>query len=113
MLAGKLRRLLPVRNYFLFPLPVENLAKLRRPAKSGPVGHGVGRAATRASGKTHDHFDVEFFGEEHGSAKGLGVALSQLGVRMKRVTMTTESCHMNIAVCESILPRAQLAGVVQ
>src|ERR1019366_10001367 len=98
MLAGKLRRLLPARNNFLFPLPVENLAKLRRPAKGGPVGHGVGRAATRASGKTHDHFDVEFFGEEHSAAKDLGARLSRLGVGMKRIAMTTESCHMNIAV---------------
>ena len=63
--ARELGRLLPVRNYFFLPLPVEHLAVLRRPAVGDPVGHGVGGTAAGTTGKAHDHAYSQTLGQQH------------------------------------------------
>ena len=58
MLARKLRRLFPVGNDLLFPLPIEHLLELRRPAIGHPVRHRIGWRSTRTPREAHDdgHF---------------------------------------------------------
>src|SRR5450432_1093674 len=80
MIAGELCRFFPEGNYFLFPLPIEHLTVLRRPAVSHPVGHGVGVTAAGATGETHDHTYPETLGQQHGAPECLGIAFRNLRI---------------------------------
>src|ERR1700733_8655694 len=63
MLAGKLRRLLPIRNNPLRPLPLERLAMLRRPVIHYPVRYRIRRRTSRTTGETHHGWNVQHAGQ--------------------------------------------------
>src|SRR5882762_10156300 len=90
VLARIFRSILPVRNYFFFPLPVLHLGMFGGPAVSDPVRLGILRSAARAARKTDDNFDVEHFREKDGVAEGIDIFLGMLGIGMNGVAMTTE-----------------------
>src|SRR5205814_4254714 len=113
VLTGEFRGLLPVRNYLLFPLPIEHLAVFSRPAIGYPIRHRIGGTAARAAGETNDHAHAKAFGQQHCSPECLCITLRNLGIGMHRVTMATERRHLDIAILKFLLPSASFAGVVE
>src|SRR5690242_16368849 len=113
MLAGKFGGFLPVGNDLFFPLPVENLGVLGRPAVSRPVGHGVRGAAAGASGKSHDYRDLQALSQQHRVAEYLRVAGSDFCVRMDRIAVAAERRYADVSVLELLFPGARLGWISQ
>src|ERR1051326_4907593 len=84
------RRVPPVRNYFFFPLPLQHLVVLRRPAVGNPVRLRIVGSATGTPGKSDDDLDVEHFSKEHRLPKSVSVLLRMLRVGMRSEEHTSE-----------------------
>src|SRR5882762_2685677 len=111
VLARIFRSILPVRNYFFFPLPVLHLGIFGGPAVSDPVRLGILGSAARAARKTDDDFHVEHFREKDGLAKGVYVFLGMLGIGMNGIAVATERGDANPFFLKPFLPSLGLAAV--
>src|SRR5260370_16590624 len=88
MFARVFRLFLPIRDDFLFPLPVLHFGVFRGPAIGDPVRLSILRSAPRTAGKTDDNFYSEDFGKEHGLAERIDVFLRVLAIGMHGIPMT-------------------------
>src|SRR5439155_532365 len=109
----ELRRLLPVWDHFLFPLPVESCGILRRPAIGYPVRIRVARIAARTARKTDNDFHPNPLREQHCFLERFPVALRDVAIGMNWIAVTAQGCNLNVVVRKFLLPRAQLDGIVE
>src|SRR6266496_5555675 len=96
MFTRKLRSLLPIRDHFFFPLPVESCGILRRPAVSNPVRIRVIRIAAWTAGKTHNDFYADPLRKQHGLLERFPIALRDRPVRMNRIAMAAQDRDLNL-----------------
>ena len=89
MLAGELRRFLPIRNEPLLPLPILHFGVFGWPAVRDPVGLRIGRSTARASGKTDNDLHSELLGQQDRTLKGRDITIGNGLIRMYRIAMTT------------------------
>src|SRR5437868_3028923 len=111
MIAREFRSFLPVRDEFLFPLPLEALRKFRRPAIGNPAGILVGGRTTGTTRKTDNDTDPNLLSQLHCFAKSLGIAIGYGRIGMDWIPVAAKRANRKIMVGELSFPRAQLAGV--
>src|ERR1700753_486676 len=111
VLAGKLRRLLPVRDDTLLPLPLKSSPMLRRPIVNNPIRNRVGFRSARTTGETYHRRNLQHACQLNGLAKLLLGLLCFGGVRIQRVVMATQGHDRNPAVIKLLLPGLRLRGV--
>src|SRR5882757_7073095 len=109
MLARELRRLLPVGDDFLLPLPVQHFLVLRRPAVGDPVWLRVVRGPSRTARESNNDRHIHLLRQQHRPSKRLSVSGGMLGIRMNWVPVATERRHPNVAILELLLPSLSLA----
>src|SRR5438132_11734660 len=100
VVPSKLRGLFPVRNHFLFPLPIQNLRVFGRPAISSPVRHRLIGSASRTSRESDNYSNSQSLRQQHRVAESRGVALRDFGIRVHRIAVTTQRRHQNVAIVE-------------
>src|SRR5581483_8991757 len=113
VVAGEARRVAPVRDRFLLPLPLEHVEELGRPRGRHPVGMrgGVGVAGT--AGEGDDDRDVELVREADGLPKELVVLARRLRVRVERIAVARERADRQPRVLELVPERVRAAVALQ
>src|SRR5712671_1622489 len=104
VLTRESRSFLPVRNHFLFPLPVLHLRVFRWPAICDPVRLSVGWRASRAPGKSHNHWHIQPLRKQNRFPKTLAIVCRMLFVRMDRISVTTQRRHVNAMIFKFLFP---------
>ena len=111
MLPRKFRRLLPVRNQPLFPLPIKRGRVFRWPTIGNPIRISVRGIPTGATGESDNHLYPNALGQLHRLAEGLIVALRYGLVRRDGIPMTAQHGNLNVVICKFLLPGAHLCRI--
>ena len=98
---GKLDRLLPVRDQYLIPLPVQDLSGDRRPAGDDPVRCVILCRTARAAGHHNDLLDTEQTGQLEGLFDNFLMLLAFL-VRCKLIARAVEHLEHQTALCDRV-----------
>ena len=113
MIGGELAMRLPVRRNDLVPLPFKDFQKVRRPGASDPVGKfGVG-AVTGAAGKIHHRVHAQFFSQQDGFSRGVGMFVGDRLVGMQRVAVARQRRNGEARVGDLAFEGLQLGRIVQ
>ena len=105
----QLDRLFPVGDKYLFPLPVQDSSRDRRPAGNDPVRRVILCRAARAAGHHNDLLDAEQTGQLEGLFNYLLVLLALL-IRCKLVARAVEHLEHQTALCNRV--HVVLAGLL-
>ena len=98
---SQLDRLLPVRDQYLVPLPVQDLGGDRRPAGDDPVRRVILCRAARAAGHHNDLLDAEQTSQLEGLFDNFLMLLAFL-VRCKLVARAVEHLEHQTALCDRV-----------
>src|SRR5689334_14731184 len=107
MVGGEFRVFLPVRRYYLVPLPVEDRAEVRRPRAGDPVGSLGIRSVTRASGKIDHRRYSKLFGKQNCLTAYVTMLLPDGLVGMERVAVTTQGADAEAMIGDDLLEIGQ------
>ena len=88
---GEGRRLGPVGDHDVVPLPLEDLEVIVRPRARHPVRILRSLVIAGAARERHHDRDLEYLGEPHGLLPDRAVPLAELGVRVKRVAVLAQA----------------------
>ena len=103
----------PVGDYLLFPLPLDDLFKVVRPAISDPIGVLGALGVARAAGETHNHRHLQSLRQQHRPMEGLPVALGDSRIRVQGVPVATECANADVPVIKLSLPGPGLGWIVE
>jgi hypothetical protein len=113
VVGGKLRVLDPIGRHHFVPLPVQHFEEVGRPRASDPVGRCSVRRISGTSGKVHDHWDAELFGQQNSLSAHFAVVLRAILVRMQRVSMTTQGADLGTVIGQDLMKLRERSGIFE